>query len=69
MKRILICALAALAVFIAGTSMLRSHASSTGKQASSMMSLQEMHALAGVDKLPRLELEDRSLVFPADPQR
>jgi predicted esterase len=33
-----------------------------------MPSLQELHALAGVSKLPHDHFEDRSLVFPANAQ-
>jgi hypothetical protein len=34
-----------------------------------MPTLQELHTMAGVDKLPVKELDDQSLVYPTVPKR
>ncbi len=65
MKRLMISALAAIALFAAATTMLRSHTPAPDRAAgfSDAMSLQEMHSASRVNKLPIEEFEDRSLVF------
>ncbi|WP_426611304.1 hypothetical protein [Bradyrhizobium sp. McL0616] len=66
MLRLTIPALAVFAIAIAAFMMRspsRSIDISTG--AAAMPSLQELHAVAGVHKLPVQEMEDQSLVFSA----
>jgi hypothetical protein len=65
MKRLIISAFAAIALFAAATTMLRSHTPATDRAAgfSDAMSLREMHTAPGVNKLPIEEFEDQSLVF------
>ena len=62
MKRLMISAVAAIALLAAATSMLRSHAPSLGQRAG-MMSLQELHKATDVNKLPIEDVDDQSLVF------
>ena len=64
MKRLMISAFAAIALF-AATTMLRSHTPATGRAAgfSDAMSLQQLHSAPGVNTLPVEEFDDQSLVF------
>ena len=62
MKRLMISAVAAIALLAAATSMLRSHSPTAGRP-SGMMSLQELHATTDVNKLPIEDVDDQSLVF------
>jgi hypothetical protein len=65
MKRLTISALAAVILLAAATTMLRSHARTThgpiGPEG--IASVQRMHSAAGVNKLPREDFEDLSLVY------
>ena len=65
MKRLMISAFAAIALFAAAATLLRSPTPATGHAAgfSDAMSLQELHGAPGVNKLPIDEFEDQSLVF------
>jgi hypothetical protein len=65
MKRLMISAFAAVALLAAATTMLpsRSPATNSASVTAGMMSLQELHAAAGVNKLPSEEFEDQSLVY------
>lgn len=65
MKHRMITAFAAVALLGAATTMLRSHSSLTDRPVASagMMSLQELHTTASVNKLPIEEFEDQSLVY------
>jgi hypothetical protein len=70
MKRVLNSALVVVALLIAATAVLRSHPSETKFSVSSagMMSLQEIGAAAGLNKMPIEEFEDQSLVYSAAPK-
>ena len=65
MKRLMISALAAITLFAAATTMLRSHTPPTGRADgfSDAMSLQQLHSAPGVNQLPIEDFEDHSLVF------
>jgi hypothetical protein len=65
MKHLMISAFAAIALFAAATTMLRSHTPATDRTVGSpdAMSLQQLHSAPGVNKLPIEEYEDQSLVF------
>ena len=65
MKRLMISAFAAIALFAAATTMLRSHTPATDRAAgfSDAMSLQQLHSAPGVNTLPVEEFDDQSLVF------
>jgi hypothetical protein len=71
MMRLMISAFAVVALLVAATTVLRSHSSATSSSAGTagMMSVQELHAAAGVNKLPIEEFEDHSLVYSAAPKR
>jgi len=62
MKRLMISAIAAIALLAVATSMLRSHSPSAARPAG-MMSLQELHMTTDVNKLPIEDVDDQSLVF------
>jgi hypothetical protein len=64
-KRLMISAFAAIALLAAATAMLQSHSPATNRASvtAGMMSLQELHAAADVNKLPIGEFEDQSLVY------
>lgn len=65
MRRLMISSFGAVALLAAATSMLWSHSPSINRPVgpAGMPSLQELHAAAGVDKLPIEEFEDQSLVY------
>ena len=64
MKRLMISAFAAVALLATAT-LLQSHSAATSRPSvtAGMMSLQELHAAAGINKLPIEEFEDQSLVY------
>ena len=65
MKRLMISGLAAVALLAVGTTILWSHSPSNARPSgfADMMSLQEIHKTANVNKLPAEEFEDQSLVY------
>jgi hypothetical protein len=63
MKRLMIGAFAAVALFAAVTAMLRSRSTELSAGTAAMPSLQELHTAANVNKLPIEEFEDMSLVY------
>ena len=65
MRRLIISALAAVALLAAATTILRSHARVTDGPASAagMVSLEALHSAADVNKLPVEDFEDQSLVY------
>ena len=66
MKRLMITTFAAVALLAAATTMLWSGSPSIYRAPvgpAGMMSLQELYAAAGVNKLPIEEFEDQSLVY------
>jgi hypothetical protein len=71
MMRLMITALAVVAVIAGASSLLRSRTSvielSAGTAA--MPSLLELHAAAGVHKLPVQDIEDQSLIYPTAEKR
>jgi hypothetical protein len=71
MIRLLIIAFAVVAVVAGSSVLLRSRSSvielSAGTAA--MPSLLELHAAAGVHKLPAQDIEDQSLVYPTAEKR
>jgi hypothetical protein len=70
MKRLVIPAFAAVALFaVVATAMLWSHSTKLSAGTAAMPSLQELHTVAGVNKLPNQEIEDQSLIFPSIAKR
>jgi hypothetical protein len=70
MKRLVIPAFAAVALFaVVGTAMLWSHSTKLSAGTAAMPSWQELHTVAGVNKLPNQEIEDQSLIFPSIAKR
>ena len=71
MMRLMITTLAVVAVIAVASTLLRSRSSvielSAGTAA--MPSLLELHAAAGVHKLPVQDIEDQSLVYPSAEKR
>ena len=70
-KRLMISAFAAVALLAAATTMLPSRSPATNRASvtAGMMSLQELHAAAGVNKLPIERFEDQSLVYSTTTKR
>jgi hypothetical protein len=66
MTRLMISTFAAFLVIAAATTMLRSHAYTSGHPVASagMMPLKDLHDVARVNKLPTQDFEDMSLVYP-----
>ena len=63
MIRTLVAALAILAVVVLGGELLVSRPASLEQSTAAMPSLEELHAMAGVHKLPLQDVEDQSLIF------
>jgi hypothetical protein len=66
MKRLMISAIAAVAVLATTITLHWAHTPSTKLSAgtASMPSLQELYTAANANKLPNQEIEDQSLIFP-----
>lgn len=62
MKRLMISAIAAIALLAAATGMPRSHSPSADRPAG-MVSLQDLHATTDVNKLPIDDIDDQWLVY------
>jgi hypothetical protein len=69
MKRLIICAFAAVALIVAASAMQWSHSTKTSAGTAAMPSLQELHTAAGVNKLPTEEFEDQSMVYSTPTKR
>jgi hypothetical protein len=71
MKRLIISALVVVAVIAVGAAVLwsRPAAIELSSATAAMPSLLELHAIAGVNKLPVQEIDDQSLVFPTVEKR
>jgi hypothetical protein len=70
MKRLLNFAFAAVALLAVATTVWRSHSSATNFSVgpAGMMSVQELGAVVGLNKLPIEEFEDQSLVYSTAPK-
>jgi hypothetical protein len=71
MKRLMISAFVAIAVFAAATTILWPHSPSIARPAepAGLMSLQELHSGARVNNLPIEDFEDQSLVYSTAAKR
>ena len=69
MMRPMISVIAVVALLVVATTMLWSRSPSIELAAVAMPPLQELHAMAGVHKLPVQEIEDQSLVYPTAEKR
>ena len=70
LKGLMISAFAAVALIAAVATMrLRPSSVDISLGSAAMPSLLELHAKAGVDKLPLQEMEDQSLIFPTVAKR
>jgi hypothetical protein len=65
MMRLIISVLAVVVVVGVAATVLRSKPDSLELSAAAMPSLQELHTIAGVSKLPVQDVEDQSLIFPS----
>ena len=64
MMRPMISVIAVVVLMVVATTMLWSRSAPIELTAAAMPPLQELHAMAGVHKLPVQEIEDQSLVYP-----
>jgi hypothetical protein len=70
MKRLVIPAFAAVALFaVVATAVLWPHSTKLSAGTAAMPSLQELHTVAGANKLPNQEIDDQSLIFPSIAKR
>jgi hypothetical protein len=71
MMRVIISALACVALIGVAVTMLRLQPASIELSAATaaMPSLLELHTMAGVNKLPMQDMEDQSLVYPTVEKR
>jgi hypothetical protein len=61
----MVSAFAVVALIAVTSNMLRARVSSIELSAAAMPPLQELHLMAGVDRLPVQDVEDQSLVYPS----
>jgi hypothetical protein len=64
MMRLMIFAIAVVALVAVTVTTLHSRSPSVELSAAAMPSLQELHVMANVHKLPTQEIDDQSLVYP-----
>jgi hypothetical protein len=64
MMRPMISVIAVVILMVVATTMLWSRSAPIELATAAMPPLQELHAMAGVHKLPVQEIEDQSLVYP-----
>jgi hypothetical protein len=64
MMRLMISAIAVVALILVATSVLWSGSPSLELSTAAMPPLQELHTMAGVNKLPIQEVDDQSLIYP-----
>ena len=64
MMRLMISGFAVVALAAVAALVLRSPAPSIELSAAAMPSLQELHAMVGIQTLPAQEFEDQSLIYP-----
>jgi len=69
MKRLMICAFAAVALLAGATVMLRSPPTELSAATAAMPSLQELHTAASVNTLLIEDFEDMSLIYPTATKR
>jgi len=69
MMRPIVSAVAVAALIAVGISMLQPRSPLIGLSAAAMPPLQELHEMAGVNKLPVQEIDDQSLVYPTAAKR
>jgi hypothetical protein len=69
MMRLTTSAIVVAAVIVAAAIMLRPQSHSIELSAAAMPSLLELHAAAGIHRLPVQEIEDQSLVYPSAEKR
>jgi hypothetical protein len=69
MMRLMISSVAVVALIAVASIMLRSPSPSIELSTAAMPSLQELHVMAGVHKLPVQDIEDQSLVYPSAEKR
>ena len=64
MKRLMIPVLALVALIAAVAAMVWHPSTKLSAGSAAMPSMQELHTVAGANKLPDQEIEDQSLIFP-----
>jgi hypothetical protein len=64
MTRSLVVAFAILALVVVGGELLSPRPSLLEESTAAMPSLQELHSMANVQKLPLQDIEDQSLMYP-----
>ena len=69
MMRPMISVIAVVVLMVVATTMLGSRSAPIELATAAMPPLQELHAMAGVHKLPVQEIEDQSLVYPTAEKR
>ena len=64
MMRLMLSSIAVVVLVVVTTSMLRSPTPTLELSTAAMPSLQELHSMAAVNKLPTQDVEDQSLIYP-----
>ena len=69
MKRLMIAAFAVVALIATATAIMWHPSIKLSAGTAAMPSLQELHTVAGANKLQNQEIEDQSLIFPSIAKR
>jgi hypothetical protein len=69
MMRLMLSAIAVVVLVVVATSTLRSPSPTLELSTAAMPSLQELHTMAAVNKLPTQDVEDQSLIYPTVAKR
>ena len=64
MMRLMLSAITVVVLVVVANSMLRSPSPTLELSTAAMPSLQELHTMAAVNKLPSQDVEDQSLIYP-----
>jgi hypothetical protein len=64
MMRLMLCSIAVVVLVVIATSALLSRSPTLELSTAAMPSLQELHTMAAVNKLPTQDVEDQSLIYP-----
>ncbi|MBW7970425.1 hypothetical protein [Bradyrhizobium sp. BR 10289] len=69
MRRFLIASVVVLGLVVAASTIFRGQPRTAELSAAAMPSLVELHTMAGVHRLPDQDIDDQSLIFPAQAKK
>jgi len=66
MTRFIVASFVVLALIVAAATIFRGQPRAVELSAAAMPSLVDLHTMAGVHRLPNQDIDDQSLIFPAE---